>query len=316
MASKRHTRPRAGSLHRSLLVVVALGVPSFSTAGDAVAADLPPQERLPIVPRTASDSAGPNSAPDRRPATESADPPELLAARERTPGRKPSPVAAGPASPLAPNAPASIVAPVETTGPAAPPKDSTPPPAGGIGSGPARPPDGATTERGMLPEWLSGDTILHGVIPIGALALTAIALRAILGRGIARAARPSGVVEILARYPVGRGQHVALLRVGRRVIVVHQSDRSMTTLCETADADEAAELIARSREGARDSFSRLLARRRAADDPFDGVETIDLTKQGRALRPATAPRAGGSAMETAIDRPVRERTLPFAELRG
>ncbi|MBM4114055.1 MAG: flagellar biosynthetic protein FliO, partial [Phycisphaerae bacterium] len=167
--------------------------------------------------------------------------------------------------------------------------------------------------KAWVPEWLSDSSFLQGILPIAVVAILAVALRGLVARGLGRAARPSGVLEVLSRYPTGRGQHIALIRLGRRVLAVHQSDRSMTTLCEVDDADEVAELISKSREGARDSFARLLARRRAADDPFEGVETIDLTAGGR-----TAPKAPASSLvrAPASARATRERTLPLAERRA
>lgn len=62
-----------------------------------------------------------------------------------------------------------------------------------------------------------------------------------------RARAPSGILEVLARYPVGRGQQIMLLRVDRRVLVVHQSQggRSggMTTLSELDDPEDVASLL-------------------------------------------------------------------------
>lgn len=60
---------------------------------------------------------------------------------------------------------------------------------------------------------------------------------------------PSGVIEVLARYPVARTQKLVLLRVGRRVVLTCQSGSvrggagSMSTLAEFSDADEVAALL-------------------------------------------------------------------------
>ncbi|HAW95818.1 MAG TPA: hypothetical protein DCX60_06040, partial [Phycisphaerales bacterium] len=56
---------------------------------------------------------------------------------------------------------------------------------------------------------------------------------------------PEGVASIMARYPVARGEHVVLLEVGRRILVVHQASGSMTTLSELTDRDEVADMRAR-----------------------------------------------------------------------
>lgn len=60
---------------------------------------------------------------------------------------------------------------------------------------------------------------------------------------------PSGVVMVLARYPVQRGQILVLLKVGPRVLLTCQSKpsrftaASMTTLAEFTDPDQVAELV-------------------------------------------------------------------------
>ncbi|KAA0216633.1 MAG: hypothetical protein DYG94_09040 [Leptolyngbya sp. PLA3] len=65
---------------------------------------------------------------------------------------------------------------------------------------------------------------------------------------------PSGLIEVLARYPVARTQKLVLLRVGRRVILICQSGSirrgagAMSTLAEFSDADEVAALLRAVRE--------------------------------------------------------------------
>jgi len=114
---------------------------------------------------------------------------------------------------------------------------------------------------------------------LGALAVAAIVLRAASGRQFRGGHRPDGVIEIMARFPMGRGQQIVLLRVGRRVIVAHQADRTMRTLAETNDPEETAELIEKSRSAGGDLFSRLLERRRGEVDPFAQAELVDLTRE-------------------------------------
>lgn len=88
----------------------------------------------------------------------------------------------------------------------------------------------------------------------GALAVVLsllFATRSILRRisGAAGGARPSGVVEILARYPVARGQQLILLKLARRILLVHQNGSAMTTLSEIVDENEVASLLARVEAG-------------------------------------------------------------------
>jgi flagellar biogenesis protein FliO len=110
----------------------------------------------------------------------------------------------------------------------------------------------------------------------GALAVVCcliLGLRFLLRRaGAAGAGRPSGVVEILARYPVARGHHLVLLKLGRRILLLHQGSSGMSTLTDIADPEEVAGLLARvsagSRGGARRAFASVL--RRAAGQTQDG----------------------------------------------
>jgi flagellar biogenesis protein FliO len=78
--------------------------------------------------------------------------------------------------------------------------------------------------------------------------------------------RPSGVVEILAKYPLGgRGQHLMLLKVARRIVLLHQNGTSLTALTEMRDPDEVAALLSRLEAG---SDSRSAAKFRSTLDQF------------------------------------------------
>ncbi len=308
-----------------VVIVLALAASSRSAADGAAptASRLPPQERLPLGPRAnAPVSAGGDAASsparngttaagaaataatdgaERDPSARSAldGVPELLAAPRSTQASKVPATAAGD-EPVAASAAGASAAGASTAAAGSAPVK---------GSSPANASTSSSAVGSFASSWFDKGLVLSTLLPVALLAVVAVALRGVLARGAGRASRPSGVLEILARYPVGRGQSVALLRVGRRVVVVHQADRSMTTLCETSDPDEVADLVARSRDAGRDSFARLLARRRDAVDPFEGAETVDLT----------APSASAPSPPSATGRPTRpsrERTLTFRELRG
>ncbi len=148
------------------------------------------------------------------------------------------------------------------------------------------------------------------------VALGAVLALALVARQVARklmdplaARRPSGVVQILARFPVAKGQTILLLSVGTRVLCVHQSSGRMETLSEFTDPTEIATLRARIEAGSADRvrFERELTqslereqgvephrdagreRARAAAAPTPIVtETIDLTR-----RRSTAARLAG-----------------------
>ncbi len=66
---------------------------------------------------------------------------------------------------------------------------------------------------------------------------------------------PSGVLEVLGRYPVARGQTLALLRVDRRVLLLCQSSSGFSTLAEFADPEEVASLLVKTRGEEGDSIA-------------------------------------------------------------
>jgi flagellar biogenesis protein FliO len=66
-----------------------------------------------------------------------------------------------------------------------------------------------------------------------------------LGGPMAGGGRPSGVLEVLARYPAARGQQLVLLKLADRVVLLHQTRTGMTALSEVSAPDEVAALLAR-----------------------------------------------------------------------
>ena len=153
-----------------------------------------------------------------------------------------------------------------------------------------------------------------GIRAVGALALVMLlllALRAILKRfgGPMTGGRPSGVLQVLARFPIGRGQHLVLLQMARRIILVHQTKAGMTSLSEVSDPDEVAQLLARVEAGSSDKqrgrFQSILGKL-TSDDPsqawerfradpggitrFAGGEVIDLTRRSSSHRPSLSAR--------------------------
>jgi flagellar biogenesis protein FliO len=138
------------------------------------------------------------------------------------------------------------------------------------------------------------------LLPTGA-ALGATLLAIVLARSAVKrfggklvgAGRPQGVVEVLARYPVARGQHIVLLKVGRRVIVTHQGAQGMKTLSEFSGEAEVADLIGRCEAGARASspfsFDALL---RQSGKSIDADEGRAERLVAGAAKPATAAARG------------------------
>lgn len=149
-------------------------------------------------------------------------------------------------------------------------------------------------ERGALSE------LVPTGIALGATLLVIVLTRSAIkrfGPGAAAGKRPQGVVEILARYPVARGQQIVLLKVGRRVIVAHQGAQGMQSLSEFTGEAEVADLLARCEAGSRSaspfSFDALLRQssrsepRREAREHLPAsvrdaeIETVDLTRRRR-----------------------------------
>lgn len=145
-------------------------------------------------------------------------------------------------------------------------------------------------------------------IVVGLLLLARTFLRR-AGGVLPGGARPSGVVEILARYPVARGQELILLKLARRIVLLHHSGSTMTALTEMTAPDEVAALLARMEAGSSErnaakfraaleefqaEHDRLLGRPRRRHNPLADVETevVDLTRsQGRGLGSLLGRRA-------------------------
>ncbi len=121
--------------------------------------------------------------------------------------------------------------------------------------------------------------------------------------------RPSGVLQVLSRFPIGRGQHLVLLQMARRIVLVHQTKTGMTRLSEVSDPDEVAQLLARVEAGSSQKqqgrFQSVLGKL-ISDGPshewerfrdgrgettrFAGGEIIDLTRRSSSHRPASTTR--------------------------
>jgi hypothetical protein len=75
---------------------------------------------------------------------------------------------------------------------------------------------------------------------------------------------PSGVLEVLGRYPVSRGLTLVVLKLDRRVLLVNQTagrgfagvGAGMSTLTEITDPDEVASIVSKMRDRAGESISR------------------------------------------------------------
>lgn len=140
-----------------------------------------------------------------------------------------------------------------------------------------------------------GGEAVRTIVALGGVLLLILLLRSLakrIGDPLA-ARRPSGVVQVLARYPFGRGRQIALVQVGERVLCLHEAPSGVTTLCELREPNEVASLRARIDAGSpeRERFERELVRetsRRPAERPIPNerspllgleAETVDLTRR-------------------------------------
>ncbi|GIW73677.1 MAG: hypothetical protein KatS3mg103_0199 [Phycisphaerales bacterium] len=102
---------------------------------------------------------------------------------------------------------------------------------------------------------------------------------------------PSGVLEVLARYPVGRGQVLVLLRVDRRVLLLSQSvggrSAGFTTLAQFDEPSEVAAILRQTRDEAGESmsarFRQALERFQGGGGPIDRGEVIEVGPRGQPL---------------------------------
>jgi flagellar biogenesis protein FliO len=107
---------------------------------------------------------------------------------------------------------------------------------------------------------------------------------------------PAGVIEVLARYPVGRGATLVLLKLDRRVLLTCQThgrggpQGAMATLCEITDPDEVASILVRTRDQSGESieagFRRALAAEAAEPAPT-GAQAV--RARLRAMRGRSEP---------------------------
>jgi len=84
-------------------------------------------------------------------------------------------------------------------------------------------------------------------------------LRPLLKRtagGWAAAGKPSGILEVLARYPAGRNQQFLILKWGRRIVLLHRNGAAMTTLGELTDPEEVAGFLTRMESGVKEKEAK------------------------------------------------------------
>jgi flagellar biogenesis protein FliO len=166
---------------------------------------------------------------------------------------------------------------------------------------------------------LAGEAVRTGVALAGVIALI------LVGRSVLRrfgdplaARRPSGVVQVLARFPFAKGQSIVLLSVGTRVLCLHHTASGTATLCAFTDPDEIAALRSRLEAGdaARVRFDRELERS-LERSPERASATSEPSGQRGGRRPEHAALLAAIPTAEVVDLTRRSgRRSPFAALAG
>ncbi len=168
---------------------------------------------------------------------------------------------------------------------------------------------------------------------LGALSLVVILIigLALLARRLARRGgllaqlgaggrAPSGVLEVLGRFPAGRGCTLVLLKLDRRVLLVCQTTgkglmgaHAMSTLCEITEPEQVASILVKVRDEQGDSIARRFQEVLAgADDrtarDMDEHEPASLAAQPAPHAPAAArvPRPLAAAPVVHQSRDMRD----------
>lgn len=151
--------------------------------------------------------------------------------------------------------------------------------AGGAGQGALSvlSPDGLGIARTVGAVGLVVALILLAKVLLGRAArMGGTGLRGQLGAG-GRA--PSGIVQILGRYPVSRGHTLVLMKLDRRVLLLSQTAGGFSTLSEITDADDVASILSKSRDEEGESLTArfgALLRRLERDPEMGNADDVEI----------------------------------------
>lgn len=163
---------------------------------------------------------------------------------------------------------------------------------------------GLASGSSTTPAWWNGpEARVVGsllLLLVGAIVFAKYGPKSLRGAALAGGTRPSGVVQVLARFPVGRGRQLLLLECGPRILLLEETKSrgggGLQTLSEFTTPEEVADLRTRIEAANRPSdasFRQDLERsletysRTGAPVSFgqgaipgaDSIETVDLTRR-------------------------------------
>jgi len=119
---------------------------------------------------------------------------------------------------------------------------------------------------------------------------------------------PSGVLEVLGRYPVARGQNLVLLRIDRRVLLLShtygKSGAGFSTLTEMTDPQEVASIVMKVNEVGGKSMKNMLNEAMASMER--GADRAESESPG--AQPFTAGVTGPSGLRTRLAGMINQAT--------
>ncbi|MEO1584429.1 MAG: flagellar biosynthetic protein FliO [Planctomycetota bacterium] len=109
---------------------------------------------------------------------------------------------------------------------------------------------------------------------------------------------PAGILDLLGRYQLGRGQSLLLLKIDRRILLVSQASGTkvgapptMSTLCEITDHESVSSILAKASASGEPAFKDVIATLERQDPSGgaparpDDIEVVDLTRPANPLAP-------------------------------
>lgn len=168
----------------------------------------------------------------------------------------------------------------------------------------------AVSRRGGWWRTAASLALVLGIIGLGGLVLRAAARRSggLAGLVGAGGRAPAGLLEVLGRYPIARGQTLVLLKLDRRVLLVSQSaggrlgGGGFRTLCDITDPEEVASILVKAQDEEGASISqRFRALLSGAESVYDEAGA----SPGRPARaPSGEPRAASVWQRTMAPLPM------------